>query len=94
MVKLMQLSPNAEDYIKKCCKHEPVKDIDGCDSKACSPFNCCLKTIMLFKVQDEPTVHFIPEYLIKNNFSHIQMLTSLHGGDIWHPPRVMDFLSA
>jgi hypothetical protein len=72
---------------KKCCKHEPHKSADGC-GETCSPFSCCLKTVVMFYPQERSLDRFLPEIFIQNNFSNAQIFVSLTDFDIWHPPRV------
>jgi hypothetical protein len=70
----------------------PERDADGCGEKACSPFSCCLKTLVMFKSAEDYLGRFIPESTVKNNFSNTGMFVSLRDFDIWHPPRIINVL--
>lgn len=77
-----------KDCGKKCCKHMPEKDTKGCN-ETCSPFSCCLKTIVMYQPEERHLNPFIPENFIQNNFRTTQIFVSFRDFDIWHPPRVV-----
>ncbi len=71
-----------------CAKeNKSEKDADGCQKQICSPFSCCLKTLVLIQGPYKYSQPFTSEPLIRNNFSFKNIFTSFRSFDIWHPPQ-------
>lgn len=84
-------SKHVSDHCTKSCSstNSSDKDADGCQKQTCSPFSCCLKTLVIFQSDIYEYQKLLPETLTRENFILSQIVGSIRGYDIWHPPRII-----
>jgi hypothetical protein len=82
---------HVSDHCSKSCSSSTSsdKDADGCPKQTCSPFSCCLKTLVILQSDTYESNRLWPEGLTIDNFILSQIVGSVRGYDIWHPPRII-----
>ncbi|MCR5862576.1 MAG: hypothetical protein ACO1N9_02495 [Flavobacterium sp.] len=82
------MSVHAEKCGGSCSsKPETQKDADGCAEQTCSPFSCCLKTLVFIETSFFYSQKPSPGYDTDDNYVLKSLFDSGRVKGVWHPPK-------